>query len=80
MGKGFAASISFPNTSVSLRLITDYNDYYKKIYNSLLLSWELRPGTVFYLGFDDNQEQDESGIYRDQGRYIFVKFSYWWRI
>ncbi len=73
--------ISFQiSRTLSLRLITDYNDYYKKIYNSLLLSWELRPGTVFYLGFDDNQEQDESGIYRDQGRYIFVKFSYWWRI
>lgn len=73
--------ISFQiSRTLSLRLITDYNDYYKKLYNSLLLSWELRPGTVFYLGFDDNQEQDESGIFRDQGRYIFIKFSYWWRI
>ena len=73
--------ISFQlSRTLSLRLITDYNDYYKDLYNSILLSWELRPGTVFYLGIDDNQEQDDSGIFRRQGRYIFIKFSYWWRI
>lgn len=65
---------------ISLRLITDYNDYYKSIYTSLLLSYELRPGTVFYVGVDDNQEQDDLGIYRVEGRFFFVKFSYWWRI
>jgi hypothetical protein len=65
---------------LSVRLITDYNDYYKDIYTSLLLSYELRPGTVFYFGIDDNQEQDDLGIYKVEGRFIFVKFSYWWRI
>ena len=65
---------------LSLRLITDYNDYYKDIYTSLLFSYQLRPGTVFYFGIDDSQEQDESGIYKVEGRYVFVKFSYWWRI
>jgi hypothetical protein len=66
--------------NLSLRLITDYNDYDKEIYNSILLSYQLNPGTVFYVGFDDNQAQDDSGIYRIEGRYFFVKFSYWWRI
>ena len=66
--------------TISLRLITDYNDYDKELYNSVLLSYELRPGTVFYLGIDDNQEKDDSGIFRNQGRYYFIKFSYWWRI
>jgi hypothetical protein len=65
---------------LSIRLITDYNDYYKDIYTSLLFSYELRPGTVFYFGIDDNQEQDDTGIYKVQGRFVFVKFSYWWRI
>jgi hypothetical protein len=65
---------------LSLRLITDYNDYHKELYTSILLSYEYRPGTVFYLGIDDNQEKDESGIYRIEGRYFFIKFSYWWRI
>jgi len=65
---------------LSLRLIMDYNDYHKDIYTSLLFSYELRPGTVFYFGIDDNQEQDDSGIYKVQGRFVFVKFSYWWRI
>jgi hypothetical protein len=66
--------------TLSLRLITDYNDYDYELYNSFLLSWELRPGTVFYIGVDDNQEKDETGIYRGVGRYYFIKFSYWWRI
>jgi hypothetical protein len=65
---------------ISIRLITDYNDYYKDIYTSLLFSYELRPGTVFYFGIDDNQVQDDAGIYKVEGRYVFVKFSYWWRI
>jgi len=66
--------------SLSLRLITDYNDYSGKLYNSILLSYEYRPGTVFYLGVDDNQEKGDSGIFRREGRYYFIKFSYWWRI
>jgi len=64
---------------LSLRLITDYNDYDKKFYNSVLLSYEYRPGTVFYFGIDDNQEKDDLGIWRREGRYYFIKFSYWWR-
>ncbi|MFQ6070067.1 MAG: DUF5916 domain-containing protein [Candidatus Aminicenantales bacterium] len=66
--------------TLSLRLITDYNDFYKTLYNSFLFSYELRPGTVFYLGVDDNQEGDEAGIFRRKGRYYFIKFSYWWRL
>ena len=66
--------------TLSLRLITDYNDYYKELYNSILLSYEYRPGTVFYIGVDDNQEKDDLGIFRKEGRYYFIKFSYWWRI
>lgn len=66
--------------SLSLRLITDWNDYYKEIYNSLLFSYVYRPGTVFYLGMDDNQEQNDAGIFKQVGRYYFIKFSYWWRI
>ncbi len=66
--------------TLSLRLITDYNSYHKEIFNSLLFSYELRPGTVFYVGVDDNQERDDSGIWRIQGRFFFIKFSYWWRI
>jgi hypothetical protein len=34
--------------SLSLRLITDYNDYDKKFYGSLLLSYVHRPGTVLF--------------------------------
>jgi hypothetical protein len=66
--------------TVSLRVITDYNDYDKELYNSVLLSYEYGPGTVFYLGIDDNQAKNEAGIFQNQGRFYFIKFSYWWRI
>lgn len=59
---------------------TNKDDYYGELYNSILLSYEYRPGTVFYLGLDDNQEKDGSGIFRSEGRYYFIKFPYWWRI
>ena len=65
---------------LTLRLITDYDDYYKTLYSSILLIYEPQPGTVFYLGLDDNQEKGESGIFQRSGRYYFIKFSYWWRI
>jgi len=65
---------------LSLRLITDYDDYEGELYTSILLSYELRPGTVFYFRIDDNQERGESGIFRRAGRYYFIKFSYLWRI
>jgi len=65
---------------LSLRLITDFNDYDKAIFNSILLSYELVPGTVFYFGVDDSQAQYAPGRYEIEGRFFFVKFSYWWRI
>ncbi len=65
---------------VSLRLITDYNDYDGDLYNSLLFSYKLNPGTVFYLGMDDNRLRDDSGLFRNDGTFYFVKFSYWWRV
>jgi hypothetical protein len=65
---------------LSVRLITDYNDYYRMLYVSALLSYEYRPGTVFYLGVDDNRERDIQGFFRGTSRYYFIKFSYWWRV
>ena len=64
---------------LSLRLITDYNDYNGDLYISGLISYEYRPGTVFYIGIDDNQEKNDLGIFKRVGRYYFIKFSYWWR-
>jgi len=66
----------------SLFCFSDVNkdDYYRELYSSILLSYEYRPGTVFYIDVDDNQEKDDSGIFRSEGRYYFIKFSYWRRI
>ncbi len=66
--------------SLSLRLITEYNDYYDRFFLSFLFSYEYRPGTVFYFGVDKRQGRDEDGIFKRPGPSVFIKFSYWWRI
>ncbi len=65
--------------TLSFRFITDYHSYYKELFNSFLISWEYRPGTTFYLGFDDTQEK-EFDIFVRKKRTFFIKFSYWWRL
>lgn len=65
---------------LSVRWITDWDDYYRTLYLSFLVAYALQPGTVFYFGVEDNQEQDGYRVFRRTGRYYFVKFSYWWRI
>ena len=60
--------------ALSLRLITDYNDYYKELYTSFLFSYEYRPGTVFNIGVDDNQERNDFGIWQREDRCYFIKF------
>jgi hypothetical protein len=66
--------------SLSLRAIVDYNHFYKEIYGSFLVSFILRPGTVFFLGLDNNLLRDGFGRYGQTNYSVFLKFSYWWRI
>jgi len=66
--------------TLSLRAIVDYNHYDKEIYGSFLVSWILRPGTVFFFGVDNNYLRNEVGRYTQDNYSLFVKFSYWWRM
>jgi hypothetical protein len=66
--------------TLSLRAIMDYNHFYKEIFGSFLFSYVLRPGTVFFLGFDSNYLKDEIGLYKRNNYNVFIKFSYWWRV
>lgn len=66
--------------TLSLRAIVDYNHYYKKAFGSLLFSYVLRPGTVFFFGVDSNYLKGEAGRYERLNYNIFVKFSYWLRV
>lgn len=68
--------------SLSARAIFDYNLFYKEIFGSFLVSYVLRPGTVFFVGYDSNYERRQLLPSRfDRRDYsVFVKFSYWWRI
>jgi hypothetical protein len=66
--------------TLSFRAIVDYNFFYKQAFGSLLASWVLRPGTVFFLGFDNNYLRDEFGHLVQDNYNIFIKFSYWLRM
>ncbi len=66
--------------TLSFRAIVDYNHYYKKIYGSFLVSYILKPGTVFFLGVDNNLLRDELGKYGQMNYSVFLKFSYWLRL
>ncbi len=66
--------------TLSLRGILDYDHYDRTVYGSFLVSWVLRPGTVFFFGVDNNMLEDEFGHYSQADYSVFVKFSYWWRI
>jgi len=66
--------------TLSFRAIVDYNFFYKQAFGSLLASWVLRPGTVFFLGFDNNYLRDAFGRLTQENYNVFVKFSYWWRL
>jgi hypothetical protein len=66
--------------TLSFRAIVDYNFFYKEAFGSLLASWVLRPGTVFFLGFDNNYLSGADGRLIQDNYNIFVKFSYWWRL
>jgi len=66
--------------TLSVRAIADYNHFYKQVFGSFLLSYVLRPGTVFFAGLDSNYDRNPFGHYDRRNYNIFVKFSYWWRI
>ncbi len=66
--------------TLSLRAILDYNHFTKQWFGSFLVSWVLRPGTVFFFGFDSNYLRNDLGHYGRESTSVFVKFSYWWRL
>jgi hypothetical protein len=66
--------------TLSFRAIVDYDFFEDKLFGSLLASWVLRPGTVFFLGFDNNYHRNEFSRLVQDDYNIFVKFSYWWRL
>ena len=68
------------NKTLSLRAIVDYNFFEDEAFGSLLASWVLRPGTVFFIGFDKKYVPHPEGTPAQNPYNVFVKFSYWWRL
>jgi hypothetical protein len=66
--------------TLSLCAIVDSNHFYKEGYASFLISFVLKPGTVFFLGVDNNLLRDNFGRYGQTSYSVFMKFSYWWRL
>jgi hypothetical protein len=54
--------------------------FYKQVFGSVLFSYVLRPGTVFFLGYDSNYDKNTFGHFDRNNYNIFLKFSYWWRM
>jgi len=65
--------------SLSVRAIVDYNHFYKQFFGSFLVGYVIRPGSLFYFGFDNSYLRDAFGRYARQNYNVFLKFSYWWR-
>ena len=66
--------------TLSFRAIVDWNFFDDKAFGSLLASWVLRPGTVFFLGFDKKYIQGLDRRLIPDDYNVFIKFSYWWRL
>jgi len=66
--------------TLSLRTILDYNHFEKQLYGSFLFSWILQPGSVFFLGVDNDLFRNELGHYTQASYSVYIKFSYWWRL
>jgi len=66
--------------TLSLRAIVDYNFFYDQVFGSFLISYVLRPGTVFFFGMDTNYFQNDFRRFERDNYSVFVKFSYWWRV
>jgi hypothetical protein len=66
--------------TLSLRAIVDYYLEDNEFYGSFLVSWILKPGTLFFFGVDSTYLKGRSGRYGQDNYSIFIKFSYWWRI
>jgi len=64
---------------ISSRLIYEYNDYYGRNFLSLLLSYQLNPATVFYLGLSSEKIKYNSA-YLGENFSLFFKFSYFFRL
>ncbi len=70
-----------------LRLVVQYNDFRERLDIEPLLTWQLNPFSVFYIGMNSNIksfDKDEYGLNRSQwqqsSRQFFAKFQYLFRI
>lgn len=63
---------------LSSRIIYEYNDYYSSHYLSLLMSYELNPGTAFHIGANAESTREIGKPQKDWS--IFLKLSYLLRI
>ncbi|MCX6580704.1 MAG: DUF5916 domain-containing protein [Candidatus Aminicenantes bacterium] len=67
-------SITLFTRELSSRIIYEFNDFYTSHYLSLLLSYELNPGTVFYLGATSESRRELGKPQKDWS--VFLKLSY----
>ena len=81
--KGYIARLSGRyqfTKSISFRLISEYNDFQKKLLIQPLFQWNPNPFTIFYIGGNQNALREEindefGSLYMDNSQF-FIKFQY----
>ena len=81
--KGYISRFSFKyqfNNSLNIRLISEYNDFYKQFFIQPLIQWNPNPSTIFYIGGNQGSIEDFnsefSSPYRIDRTQYFLKFQY----
>ena len=81
--KGYIARLSGRyqfTKSISFRLISEYNDFQKKLLIQPLFQWNPNAFTIFYIGGNQNALREEindefGSLYMDNSQF-FIKFQY----
>jgi hypothetical protein len=81
--KGYIARLSGRyqfTKSISFRIISEYNDFQKKLLIQPLFQWNPNPFTIFYIGGNQNALREEindefGSLYMDNSQF-FIKFQY----
>ena len=81
--KGYIARLSGRyqfTKSISFRIISEYNEFQKKLLIQPLFKWNPNPFTIFYIGGNQNALREEindefGSLYMDNSQF-FIKFQY----
>lgn len=66
-------------TNLFVKSYVQWNDLDEKLSTNLLLGWEYRPGSEFYIVYDEVRDRFESPTLSPRGRFLLAKWTYKFR-